>query len=413
MKATKKAKTEYLANLNTKIVYDNKRFWKTMKPLFSDKKCKNQKIVLVENDEIIKDSLQTAEIMNSYFVNIAKNLEISEFVTEKFPKNTIITSIDPIDHIIHEYSKHPSILKIKETTNSPKSFSFNIINNMQMRTEILDLNTKKSSGHDSIPPKIIKGSAAILSTPLKELFNISIKECLFPSDLKYADVAPLFKNDDNTNKENYRPMSILPSISKLFERLIFQQISSHVANKLSPFLFGFRKGYNAHHALLRLKNKLNMSLDNKQNIGLFMIDLSKALDCIPHNLLIAKLHAYGFAENSLKLIYSYLEKRNQRVKINSEFSSWKEILSGVPQGSVLGPLLFNIFINDLFFFVEHSDICNYADDNSLSVADVSIDHIISKLELDIRSLDEWFQNNYMLLNQEKCQFMIIESSRAQ
>ena len=144
-----------------------------------------------------------------------------------------------------------------------------------------------------------------------------------------------------------------------------------------------------------------------------MMDLSKAFDCIPHNLLIAKLHAYGFTENSLKLIYSYLEKRNQMVKINSEFSSWKEILSGVPQGSVLGPLLFNIFINDLFFFVEHSDICNYADDNSLSVADVSIDHIISKLELDIRSLDEWFQNNYMLLNQEKCQFMIIESSRAQ
>ena len=344
---------------------------------------------------------------------LPKNLEISEFVTEKFPKNTIITSIDPIDHIIHEYSKHPSILKIKETTNSPKSFSFNIINDMQMRTEILDLNTKKSSGHDSIPPKIIKGSAAILSTPLKELFNISIEECLFPSDLKYADVAPLFKKDDNTNKENYRPISILPSISKLFERLIFQQISSHVANKLSPFLCGFRKGYNAHHALLRLKHKLNRSLDNKQNIGLFMMDLSKAFDCIPHNLLIAKLHAYGFAENSLKLIYSYLEKRNQRVKINSEFSSWKEILSGVPQGSVLGPLLFNIFINDLFFFVEHSDICNYADDNSLSVADVSIDHIISKLELDIRSLDEWLQNNYMLLNQEKCQFMIIESSRAQ
>ena len=133
--------------------------------------------------------------------------------------------------------------------------------------------------------------------------------------------APLFKKDDNTNKENYRPISILPSISKLFERLIFQQISSHVANKLSP-LCGFRKGYNAQHALLRLKNKLNTSLDNKQNIGLFMMDLSKAFDCIPHNLLIAKLHAYGFAKNSLKLIYSYLEKRNQRVKINSEFSSW-------------------------------------------------------------------------------------------
>ena len=119
---------------------------------------------------------------------------------------------------------------------------------------------------------------------MTNLFNTSIDQSIFPSDLKYADVTPIFKKKDSTSKENYRPISILPSISKIFERLMFQQITSYVSDILSPYLCGFRKGYNAQHALLRLKNNLNMSLDRKENIGLVMMDLSKAFDCIPHNL---------------------------------------------------------------------------------------------------------------------------------
>ena len=139
-----------------------------------------------------------------------------------------------------------------------------------------------------------------------------------------------------------------------------------------------------------------------------MMDLSKAFDCINHDLLIAKLNAYGFDKNCLKLIYSYLKGRNQRVKINGDYSSWKEIINGVPQGSVWGPLLFNIFINDIFFFVNNSDVHNYADDNTLCVADINIDTIISKLESDISNLDIWFINNGLLLNEKKCQLMIVE-----
>ena len=279
---------------------------------------------------------------------------------------------------------------------------------MEIKNEILELNSKKSTGYDTIPAKIVKDSISIVSPPLTELFNISVEECFFPMDLKYANVTPIFKKGDSTNKENYRPISILPHISKIFERILFQQISSYVSSILSPYLCGFRKGYNAQHALLRLKKKMNISLDRKENIGLFMMDLSKAFDCIPHDLLVAKLHAYNFDKNCLKLVYSYLKQRKQRVKINSEFSTWKEILNGVPQGSVLGPLLFNIFINDLFLFVDHSEICNYADDNSLTVADICIDKIITKLQSDIEKLDEWFKHNMMILNESKCQFMIIE-----
>ena len=193
---------------------------------------------------------------------------------------------------------------------------------------------------------------------------------------------------------------------------MFQQMSSFVDNVISPYLCGFRKGYSTQHALLLLMNKINKSLDLKQKVGLMMMDLSKAFDCISHDLIIAKLYAYGFDKCSLKFIYSYLKGRCQRVKINTNYSSWKDVLTGVPQGSVLGPLLFNIFLNDIFYFVNEKDICNYADDNTLSVADIDINNIINGLETNISILNTWFLNNSQKLNGGKCQFLIIESAKS-
>ena len=339
---------------------------------------------------IIRDK-KNADIMNEYFVNVTKNLDIPEFKIEQLPINTNIVCTDPIDHILFNYKNHPSILKINESIKLTETFTFSKVNETPIKTEILELNPKKSAGFDAIPSKIIKDSIKVLTSPLTNLFNTSVIESVFPSDLKYANVTPLYKKDDNTNKENYRPISILPTIYKIFERLMFHQITSFVSCVLSPYLCGFRKGDNAQHALLRLKNKLNICLDKREYIGMFMMDLSKAFDCIPHEILIAKLHAYGFSRDSLKLIYNYLKDRKQQVKINAEYSSWEEIPEGVPQGSVLGTLLFNIFTND--FFVEMSEVCNYADDNSLTVANICTDTTISKLESDVHNLDTWFKNN--------------------
>ena len=143
-----------------------------------------------------------------------------------------------------------------------------------------------------------------------------------------------------------------------------KQITIHIEKYLSPFLCGYRKGFNTQHALMALIEKWKQSLDEKGYAGGILMDLSKAFDTINHQLLIAMLHAYGFDKSSFTLILSYLSNRWQRTKINLSFSSWSELLQGVPQGSVLAPLLFNMYINDLFFEFTETEVCNFVDDTT-------------------------------------------------
>ena len=163
--------------------------------------------------------------------------------------------------------------------------------------------------------------------------------------------------------------------------------------------FRFRKGYNTQHALLNLIEKCKKVLDKKGYAGAILMDLSKAFDCLDHELLLAKLDAYGFSKNALRFIY--LTDRKQRVKVNGAFSEWQETKLGVPQGSVLGPLLFNIYINDLFYLLKDTDICNYADDTTIFVCDNQLENIQNRLEQDALKLSGWFRENYMKLNDDK------------
>ena len=166
--------------------------------------------------------------------------------------------------------------------------------------------------------------------------------------MKRADITPIHKKDSKSAKNNYRPVSILSNTSKLYERIMFKQMSEYFENSFfSKYQCGFRKGFSAQHCLILS--------DNIKSFGAFLTDLSKAFDCLSHNLLIAKLNAYGFSMSGLRFVDSYLKNRMQRTKINSEYSSWEEIMLGVPQGSILRPLLFNIFLCDLFLIMENND----------------------------------------------------------
>ena len=402
VKLFRQAKRDYYNKLDINLVTDNRKFWKTVKPALSDKCQSNNKIVLVEDDEIISDDTEVAEIFNSFFVTVEESLGIKE-------NNDNISGtegiLDPIEKSIQKYSNHPSILRIKNRFVNADSFTFNPVSLEEMGTEIKRLNPKKATTFKNIPPKILKNNSDICSEPLQEIFNNCIGNPTFPDELKCADVSSLHKQKESIVKKNYRPISVLPTVSKVFERLLVNQVEAHIEQYLSTLLCGFRKGYNTQQALVRFLEKTKLCIDVGVKVGAVMMDLSKAFDCLRHDLLIAKLHAYGFSHDALPLIYSYLHNRQQRVKVNGSFSSLKQLTLGVPQGSVLGPLLFNIYINDLLFSLNNTDVCNYADDTTLFACDIDTDSVAATLELDSARAIKWFSDNYMKLNEDKCHLL--------
>ena len=193
---------------------------------------------------------------------------------------------------------------------------------------------------------------------------------------------------------------------------MYSEIISFIENSLSPYLFGFRKGHSTEQCLLIMLETWKKAIDNKGCAGGVLTDLSKAFDCLNHDLLLAKLNAYGFSIDALKFLKSYLTDRKQRTRVGSDYSEWMKIEYGVPQGSILGPLLFNIFMNDIFFFIKDIKIANYADDNTTYATNDNINSLITLLERETNSIIEWFNVNEMKPNADKCHLLMANQNNS-
>ena len=408
----KKEKKRYYNNLDLKIFADSKKFWQKVKPLFSEKSNLKRNITLVENDKVISDKAEVAEKLNTFFIEVVENLEIEEFLPDN---NDDHESVMPqkveerIDFIIKKYDSHPSILKIKENVKLEERFNFCDVTQAGIQKEINALNLKKASVENDIPAKLLKENSDILSPHISCIYNESKNTKTFPVSLKHADVSPIHKEKETTAEKNYRPVSVLPILSKVYERNMYDPIYSYVDKYLSPYLFGYRKGYSTQHCLLVMTEIWRKALDEKKIAGAILTDLSKAFDCLSHDLMIAKLAAYGFEKSALLFVYDYLNNRKQRTKVNGVYSSWKDLKYGVPQGSILGPLLFNIFINDIFFFLDKAEIANYADDNSTHAIENEIMSLLKVLESETSVVLNWFKTNEMKSNPDKCHLIIVEN----
>ena len=302
----REAKKQYFSNLEPKLITDNKKFWKSVKPLFSDKITVKEIINLTENGELLSSDTDIADTFNDYFSSVVQNLNI--------PRENFINTdlcINPVLEIIEKYKRHQSIISINKKMREKRlpKFSFYLVTLEETFKEVALLNDKKASQASDIPVKIIKENRDLIAYFTLHNFSNAFSCSEYPASLKYADITPIFKKDDKTDKINYRPISILPNLSKIYERFMQNQMYPYLNQIFSKYQCGFRKGYDAQHCLMATIEKWRKFLDIGGHVGALLTDLSKAFDCIDHELLIAKLHAYGFDNDALKFIYSYLKGR--------------------------------------------------------------------------------------------------------
>jgi hypothetical protein len=337
------------------------------------------------------------EDFNNYFLTISENL-IKDI---RLNKQQHDTDNSPIYYLLNQPRR--VFPNINFTNTSPK----------EIENIIKSLRAKESYGYDGITTKILNISTLFISSPLSYIFNRSILSGIFPTRLKYTTIKPVFKNGGKKKVANYRPISILPSFSKILEKIIYFRLMNHLesSNILADEQFGFRTSSYIEHASFNfINNILNEFQQKKNKVCVIFFDLQKAFYCINHDTLLTKLEFYGITGGTFKLIKTYLQDRYQRVILNNNYSTsisdWGEITHGVPQGSILSPLLFLLYINDLPHSInKNNKIVLFADETSLIISNPDPMKFREDVSTILQHIHEWFNANLVSLNWEKTHFM--------
>lgn len=369
--------------------------WKTIKTLLPVKdNNKDTDIVLQENGILIDDNRLVSDVMNKYFIEMPKNL------SDSFPALPT-----------HIQAQSSESFRIKT---SHKSIFFSPVTLVELKTFVDSLSTRKSSGDDVVTARILKDNFSSISSVLLYLFNLSLVSGCFPEILKSATVVPIFKKGNKLSKENYRPISLLPVMSKLFEKIIKTRLLSFLnsCNFFSACQFGFRENLCTEIALQHLLEYVYSGLNSGcsgKTAGIFL-DISKAFDTVNHSLLFRKLESAGVRGIPLDWFKSFLQGRKQYVRIRNVASEVLPITCGVPQGSVLGPILFLIFVNDLYNGELNGRITAFADDTALSYKSNNLQDLHQKMQSDLNKISLWFTCNKLKINVAKTNYMMFSLS---
>ena len=382
------AKQNYYKKKLNKYKNDTKRTWSIINELTGRKSTERNVLPkeLIINKQNFVQKNDIADQLNKYFVEVGPELA----------KN-----IPPSNTSFHEYLTRfeGEIQDVNITVDD-------------LRKVFLTLKRNKSPGYDDITSNVILSVTDEILFPLYHCINLSFQKGIFPNKLKVAKIFPVFKNDDRCHVSNYRPISALTVFSKLFEKLMHNHLYSHFVrnNLLYKRQFGFQANCSTEHAIVDLMNYLTKSLDkNLFSIGVFL-DLSKAFDTVNREILLAKLKYYGVNKLTHNWITDYLKNRKQFINYdNSKFTTLKEVIYGIPQGSILGPLLFLIFINDVFKPLKYTNSVMFADDTNLVHFHSDIKVLFKQVNEDLTAIDKWFRANKISLNTSKTKYILFHN----